>query len=254
MITLLSPSKKQSEIAIENYLCSTKPAETGKANFLMDALKKLSVSDLTTIMKISDSLGKNTHEMIKKFSYKNEKALLNAIFLFEGEAFQKLDAKSLKKEDLAFAQDHLIILSALYGYLKPLDSVQNYRLDMSNSIKIADNKNLHDYWKDVITDGLNNLLLSHKNKIILNLASSEYFKTINCKKIAAKIINVDFLVCKNNACKNIGVYAKRGRGLLARYIIDKKIDLPEDIINFNQDGFEYSKSKSTPENIVFVLN
>ena len=254
MLILLSPSKKQSEIKRENCTNSTKPLEIEKANFLINVLKKISVSDLSKIMKISDHLAKNTHEMIKKFSCENKNTLLNAIFLFEGEAFQKLNAKSLQKDDLAFAQDHLIILSALYGYLRPLDSVQNYRLDMNNSIKIADNKNLYEYWKDTITDGLNNLLLSQKNKIILNLASSEYIKTIDCKKIAAKIINVDFLVCKNNVCKNVGIYAKRGRGSLARYIIDKKIDSPEDIVHFNGDGFEYSKSRSTPEQIFFILN
>ncbi|MDP1575001.1 MAG: YaaA family protein [Coxiellaceae bacterium] len=254
MIILLSPSKKQAEILISNTVASTNPLEIEKANFLMTELQKIPIDELSKKMKISSALAKSTYGTIKKFSTKNKGNLLQAIHLFEGEAFQKLDSKSLLKNDLLFAQNHLIILSALYGYLRPFDAVQNYRLDMNNAIKIYDSMNLYDYWKETITHGINNLLLAHKNKIILNLSSSEYFKTIHLKKLSCKVINVDFLVYKNSVYKTIGIYAKRGRGSLARYIINKKIDSPEEIIGFNDDGFEYSHSQSTPERYVFVLN
>ncbi|MCX7124825.1 MAG: peroxide stress protein YaaA, partial [Gammaproteobacteria bacterium] len=130
--------------------------------------------------------------------------------------------------------------------------VQTYRLDMNNALTISDKENLYHYWKDTVTEGLNNLLLKQKNNIILNLASDEYFKVIDLKKLSGKVIHVDFKVYKNKEYKTIGIYAKRARGLLSRYIIDNKIDSPEKITNFNGDGFQYSKSLSTAENYVLV--
>lgn len=253
MIILLSPSKKQLAIPVSNIVDSTQPAEISKSIFLMKKLKQLSITQLSKTMKISEPLAKNTYQNIQNFSDDDINHALQAIYLFQGDAFQKFDAQSLNKNDLVFAQNNMIILSALYGYLRPLDAVQPYRLDMTDEIEISDGKNLYHYWKESITSGLNNLLLKNKNNIILNLASSEYFKAIDLKKLSGKVIQVEFKVYKDNKYKTIGIYAKRGRGLLARYIIDKKIDSPEKLIDFNGDGFEYSESLSTNENYVFVL-
>ena len=253
MIILLSPSKKQSESGAPIIFDSTQPLGIDKALFLMKKLKALSVSEISKIMNLSDSLAKNTYQDIKKFSLGDENNKLQAINLFRGDAFQKLDAGSFNKDGLLFAQDHLIILSALYGYLKPLDAVQLYRLDMNDTFEISKNDNLYHYWKEFIITGLNNLLSKQENKIILNLASSEYFKIIDLKKLSGKVVNVDFNVFKDNDYKTIGIYAKRGRGLLTRYIIDNKIDSPEKIVNFKGDRFEYLKSLSTPEHYVFAL-
>lgn len=166
MIILLSPSKKQSENGAPTIFDSTQPLEIDKALFLMKKLKALSVSEITKIMNLSDSLAKNTYQDIKKFSLSDENNKLQAIYLFRGDAFQKLDVGSFNKDDLLFAQDHLIILSALYGYLKPLDAVQPYRLDMNDTLEISENDNLYHYWKESIITGLNNLLSKQENKII----------------------------------------------------------------------------------------
>lgn len=254
MLILLSPSKKQSDIAVSNQFNSTSPSFIDKSLFLMNNLKLLSVDQLSKMMKISLAIAKNTHESIHQFSDEIKNNKLPAIQLFQGDAFQKLSAISLNQDDLLFAQNHLLIFSALYGYLRPFDVVSPYRLDMKDALPISGDANLYEYWKKCITDGLNTLLSNQKNKIILNLASDEYFKLIDLKKIAGKIIQVDFKVFKNKEYKTIGIYAKRGRGLLARYILQEKLDAPEDIINFKGEGFEYSASLSTLEHYVFVMN
>lgn len=252
MITLLSPTKTQSNIITDNYLTETKPAEIKKADFLMSALHKLTADQLSTIMKISDSLAINTKKLINEW-VKNKERGTQAIHLFQGDAFQKLDAGSLNKDEMAFSQDHLIILSALYGYLRPMDFVSAYRLDLKDALKIPGFRNLYAYWKEAVTRGLNNLLTTQKNNIILNLASGEYADVIDLKKLTARVIHVDFKVQKDNACKTVGIYAKRGRGLLARYMMQNKIDTPDKIIKFNAEGFQFSEKLSTPDNYVFII-
>lgn len=250
MIIVLSPSKKQSDIPLLTAINKTIPLEIDKALFLINHLKLFSVDQLSTMMKISLPLAKSTHNAIHHFS-NSTKNNISAIELFQGDAFQKLAASTLDKNDLDFAQHHLIIFSALYGYVRPFDAVQPYRLDMKDTV--LEGINLYDYWKDIITSALNNLLSHHENKIILNLASDEYIKVVDHKKLSGKIILVDFKVRKNKEYKTVGIYAKRGRGLLARYIIKEKLDTPESIVNFKAEGFEYSTSLSTPKHYVFVM-
>lgn len=252
MITLLSPTKTQSTLAAHAFLQNTKPSEIEKANFLISLLAKLTTDELSKIMGISDSLAMKTKSMIAEWGV-NEGATTQSLFLFQGDAFQKLDAASLTEDDQRFAQNHLIILSALYGYLSVSDVVSAYRLDMKDSLKIPKYQNLYAYWKETVTAGLNNVLSMQKNNIVLNLASSEYFDVIDRKKLNGNIVNVEFKVHKDNSYKTVGIYAKRGRGLLARYIIKNRIDSPHDIIKFNSDGFQFSEKFSTHNNYVFVL-
>ncbi len=254
MLILLSPSKKQSHdlVGIQGDL--TKPLFVDKAIFLIKNLKLLSLDQLSKMMKISSSIAKSTYDAFHHFSDEIKNNSLPAIHLFQGDAFQKLAAVSFSKDNLLFAQNHMIIFSALYGILKPLDVVQPYRLDLKDALSVSGAENLYVYWKECVTAALNNMLSLQKNKIILNLASDEYFKLIDLKKLAGKIIHVDFKVYKNKEYKIVGIYAKRGRGLLARYIINEKLDTPEDIINFKEEGFEYSASLSTAEHYVFVMN
>jgi cytoplasmic iron level regulating protein YaaA (DUF328/UPF0246 family) len=201
------------------------------------------------VLKISDTLAKNTKKIINEWS--DESAATQAIYLFQGDAFQKLNAAALDHDAVTFAQDHVIILSALYGYLRPLDAVFAYRLDMKDGLKIPAYSNLYHYWKETVTQGINRLLQQQKNKILLNLASDEYVNMIDLKQLNATLINVDFKIQKENVYKTIGVYAKRGRGLLARHILENKIDTPEQIIQFNGEGFRFSDIFSTPDRYVF---
>lgn len=249
MITLLSPTKTQSTHIVKNDLSKSEPLEFEKAKYLISLLSKLSAADLSQLMKTSRAIAARTKDAIDVWG----KDTTQSIYLFQGDAFQKLDSTSLNQDELLFSQDHLIILSALYGYLRLFDSVSAYRLDMKDPLAIPDHRNLYDYWKETVTLGLNNLLSKQKNNIVLNLASSEYFDVIDSKKFTGDIVNVEFKVHKDEAYKTVGIYAKRGRGLLARYIIKNKIDIPEKIVQFNSEGFQFSEKLSTPDNYVFIL-
>jgi cytoplasmic iron level regulating protein YaaA (DUF328/UPF0246 family) len=220
MIILLSPTKTQSTLIAKNHCSKTKPFEIKKANYLMSLLAELTVDDLSRLMKTSNAIAVATKNAIDSWG-KNE---IPSIYLFQGDAFQKLDVQSFNHDELLFAQDHVIILSALYAY-----------------------------WKETVTSGLNTLLTSQKNNIVLNLASNEYFDVIEHKKLNGKIIQVEFKVQTDKTYKTVGVYAKRGRGLLARYIIQNSIESPEKIVCFNSEGFQFSEKLSTPDNYVFIL-
>lgn len=250
MITLLSPTKTQSNNIAKNNLPKSEPLGLEKAKYLISILHKLSVDELSRLMKTSSAIAIKTKGAIDQWSKGNQ---TQSLCLFQGDAFQKLDVQSLNQDELLFSQDHLIILSALYGYLRPFDLVSAYRLDMKDPLEIPDCKNLHAYWKETITSGLNKLLRNQQNNIILNLASSEYFDAIDLKKLSSKVINVDFKVQKDDSYKTVGIYAKRERGLLARYIIKNKIDTPDKIIRFNAEGFQFSEMFSTPDNYIFIL-
>lgn len=250
MITLLSPTKTQSNQITKNDLSKSEPFELEKTKHLVSLLRQLTVDELSQLMKTSQAIAIKSKEAIDQWS---KGAQTQSIYLFQGDAFQKLDAQSLNKDELVFSQNHLIILSALYGYLRPFDSVANYRLDMKDPIKIPDYHNLYDYWRKTVTLGLNNLLSTQKNNIVLNLSSSEYVDMIDKKKLTGNIVNVEFKVYKDNSYKVIGIHAKRGRGLLARYIIKNKIDSPEKIVNFNSEGFMFVEKFSTPDNYTFIL-
>lgn len=251
MITLLSPTKTQSAYMVKNDLLKSEPQALQKANYLISLLRKLSVDELSQLMKTSYAISTKTKDLINVWDTNSNQT--QSICLFQGDAFQKLDVESLSNDELLFSQDHLIILSALYGYLRPLDAVKEYRLDMKDPLNIPNYRNLYDYWKETVTSGLNKLLLAHKNPIILNLSSSEYFDVIDRKKLTGNVINVEFKVKKGNDYKTIGIYAKRGRGLLARYIVKNKIDSVEDIIGFNDGEFQFSKKLSSLDNYVFIL-
>lgn len=253
MITLLSPTKTQSSNFVKNDIAKTSIVEIEKSKFLLSLLADLSIDDIKMMMKISHKLACKTKNMIDS-ACENQVKMTQAIFLFQGDAFQKLDSHSFNASELSFSQDHFIILSALYGYLKPLDQVFEYRLDMKDLLQIPDYRNLYAYWKESVTAGVNTLLSNHKNKVILNLASNEYSDLIETKKLNGKIIQVEFKVNSKGIYKTVGIYAKRGRGLLARYLIQNKIDLPEKIIGFNSEGFLFSDSLSTQDNYVFILN
>lgn len=245
MIILLSPSKTQE--AVNSTIKTTIPSETKKTKPLISALKSLSLQSLKKQFSLSDALAEKIFSQLQQLG---KKSLTPALFQFQGDVFQKLDAFNLSKKSLLFSEKHLIILSALYGYLKPLDGIQPYRLDMQDNL--PGYENLYHYWKDSVTTGLNTLLEQHKNKVILNLASNEYFKMLDLKKLDAKVVQVDFKVKKEGAYKTIGIYAKRGRGLLTRYILENQIDDAEDFIDFKAEGFSYCKPLSTQEKVVFA--
>ncbi|MBL6784792.1 MAG: peroxide stress protein YaaA [Rickettsiales bacterium] len=258
MLTILSPAKKLNLNCSFNQENITYPNFSSKANELINILRTKSKEDLMNLMKISDNLAELNQQRNKDF---NESHNINNSFpaakFFDGEVYNGLEFNNLSKktDNIAYAQNHLRILSGLYGVLKPMDLIQPYRLEMGSQLANNSGKNLYQFWSDIVTDYLNNELDKHENKIIINLASVEYSKVINKKKLRHKIYNISFKDNINGKLRTIMVYAKNARGLMANSIIKNKIDdleiLKELIINDYKYSFDNSKNE---EELIFIRN
>jgi cytoplasmic iron level regulating protein YaaA (DUF328/UPF0246 family) len=183
-----------------------------------------------------------------KFTVKNSK---QAVLAFNGDVYDGLDAKSLKPKDLEWAQDHVCILSGLYGVLRPLDWMQPYRLEMGTALTNLRGKNLYQFWGSSIAQHLNAQLAKDKSPVVVNLASQEYFKAVDQKVLKARVIECVFEDYKGGKYKVISFFAKRARGLLARYAIQKHIQNPEKLKDFDLDGYAYEDSASDVNRWVF---
>lgn len=184
----------------------------------------------------------------KRFTKKNAK---QAVLAFKGDVYTGLDAMSFNAKDFKFAQNHLRILSGLYGLLRPLDLMQAYRLEMGTKLDTDHGKNLYEFWGSTITEGLNTQLKKIKSDHLINLASNEYFKAVKPKLLDAEIITPAFKEFKDGDYKMIGIYAKKARGMLSRYIIKHQLTNPEDIKSFTEEGYKFSKKLSTGNTWVF---
>ena len=175
-----------------------------------------------------------------------------AAFAFNGDVYAGLDAGSMSEADIEFAQAHLRILSGLYGVLKPLDLMQPYRLEMGTKLATESGKNLYEYWGHTITDHLNETLATHDTQVVVNLASTEYFSAVKPKGLNAHIITPVFKDEKNGKVKIISFYAKKARGMMARYIIDKRIDTVDKLSEFDEAGYRFAPEQSSDTELVFV--
>jgi len=253
MLAVISPAKKLDfETPAKDF-----PVEQcqllAQAQVLIERCKGLSPSDIASLMKLSDKLaGLNAARFGQwqtPFTLDNAK---QAIFSFKGDVYVGLDAETLSDEDLVFAQNHLRILSGLYGLLRPLDLMQAYRLEMGTKLDNDRGKNLYEFWGDLITDCLNKTLKDNNSEILVNLASTEYFKAVKAKNINAQIITPVFKDYKNGQYKIISFYAKKARGLMVRYMIDKRVENPEQLTAFDYAGYAYDESQSSNTTMVFT--
>ena len=220
MILLLSPSKNMKDCAYDNK--TSQPVFINEAKSLVNEINKMNISEIQDFMEISEKLAHLNFQRFQNWSLPFNKTNSSpAIYSFSGDVYEGLDAYSLEEEDVKFAQRNLLILSGLYGILKPLDLIQPYRLEMGRKLKYESHKNLYSFWNDKISLYLNNI----KDKVIINLASNEYFNVVNKEKISKKIISPIFKD-ENGKFKIISFYAKKARGLMANYIIKNKIDDP----------------------------
>jgi len=252
MLLVLSPAKSldyETPAAINDF---TLPEFITESAQLIGVLKKFSLADIANLMGLSDKLAAlnvaRYEQWSKKFTATNSK---QAILAFNGDVYEGFDAATLNKKGFKFAQDHIRILSGLYGILRPLDLMQPYRLEMGTSLVNSKGKDLYAYWGDKLTLKLKEDLQSHKNKILLNLASDEYFKAVRPEKLGAEVISPVFLDEKSGKYKIISFYAKRARGLMARFIVDHQIDRPEDLKGFDYEGYEFNAKDSTSAKPVF---
>jgi len=222
---------------------------------LINHLSKKSVQDIAELMKLSDKLA--ALNVARFGSWQTPFALDNAkqaVLAFKGDVYTGLDAQSLNEEDLAFAQQHLRILSGLYGLLKPLDLIQPYRLEMGTKLKIGAKENLYKFWGTRLTDQINQNTAknSEHEACLINLASNEYFKAVQPKTLNARLITPIFKDQKNGQYKIISFFAKKARGLMVRYIIDHRITNSEQLKDFDYAGYYYSEEQSTANDWVFL--
>ncbi|MBV2129391.1 peroxide stress protein YaaA [Arsukibacterium indicum] len=253
MLMVVSPAKDLDTSPVSLKLTTTMPALLPQANELADICKKLSPAELGSLMHISDKLaGLNAarfSEWHPEYTADEAKA---ALFMFNGDVYQGLDAASLSTKQLQYAQQHLRILSGLYGVLRPLDLMLPYRLEMGTKLSNPAGKDLYAFWQQQITDNLNVQLAELKSEVLLNLASQEYFKAVKPKGLQAKVITPVFKDFKNGQYKIISFFAKKARGLMARYVIQQQITDPKAITGFNLAGYHYSKDDSTADKPVFL--
>jgi len=253
MLLLVSPAKDLDLTPSVTPLAVTQPALLAEATALAAICKTLTPADLSSLMHISDKLaGLNAARFAEwqpPFTPDNAKA---ALFMFNGDVYQGLDAASLSTADLSFAQQHLRILSGLYGVLRPLDLMQAYRLEMGTSLANPAGKDLYAFWKSRLTAHLNSELAALNTDTVLNLASQEYFKAVDTKVLQARVISPEFKDLKNGQYKIISFYAKKARGLMARYVIQQRLTAAEGILGFNLAGYYYSAEHSRPDKPVFL--
>lgn len=248
---LISPAKTldmTSKPSVEDH---TKPEYLAHSQQLIDTIKPYTPAQVGSLMKLSDKLA--TLNVERYQSWQKEHTQDNsrpAIYTFMGDVYTGLDAYSLSNKEIAYAQNHLRILSGLYGLLKPLDLMQAYRLEMGTRLENPRGTNLYQFWGDIIVDALNAQL--EKDELLVNLASNEYFKAVNTKKLNNRLITPNFLDEKSGKFKVISFYAKKARGLMARYLIQNQCETLDDIKAFNLDGYEYDEAQSTSTAPVFV--
>lgn len=253
MLIVISPAKTLDYETPPKTKVFTIPDYLKQSQQLINRLRNLSSLDISELMKVSTKIADlnfDRYESWKKpFTEKNAK---QAILAFKGDVYTGLDAETFKADDFKFAQKHLRVLSGLYGLLRPLDLMQPYRLEMGTKLQTDSGKNLYEFWGSDITEGLNAQLKKIKSKTLINLASNEYFKSVKPKELNAEIITPAFKEFKNGEYKMIGIYAKKARGLLSRYIIQNKLNDPEDIKSFDEEGYRFNKTLSKGNNWVFT--
>jgi uncharacterized protein len=249
MIVLLSPAKSLDfdSPAISDKI--SEPVFVKESSELLKVLAKLSVNDLQELMSISVALAELNFGRFRDMKdFPSEVPAKQAISVFVGEAYRGLSAVDFSDEDLKFAQNHLRILSGYYGVLRPLDLIQPYRLEMGTKLEVGKNDNLYKFWGDKITEQINKDLQS---PTIINLASDEYFKSVNKKILKAEIITPVFYDNHKGKYKMITVYAKNARGAMTRYIIKNRIENPEDLKNADVNGYKYDAEMSDRGKWVF---
>ena len=252
MLMIISPAKTldyDSPLATETY---TQPDFLDDACELIDQLKALEPHQVSNLMSISDKLGQLNAERFRTwhtpFTPDNAR---QAILAFKGDVYTGLDAESFSEQDFAFAQKHLRMLSGLYGLLKPLDLMQPYRLEMGTRFENQRGKDLYAFWGSKITEALNELL-AQDDQVLVNLASNEYFKSVQKKQLDGRLITPQFKDWKNGQYKMISFYAKKARGLMCRYAIQNQITQADDLKGFNLEGYYFSEDQSDKNNWVFL--
>ncbi|MCB0496527.1 MAG: peroxide stress protein YaaA [Cyclobacteriaceae bacterium] len=251
MLLLISPAKSFDFESPAQTKSFSQPNFTDEPERLIKKMRSFSAKKLGELMSLSHDLSTLNVDRYQAWTpTPKRETTKQALLAFNGEVYRGLNAKEMSEEDLQYAQDHLRILSGLYGVLRPLDLIQPYRLEMGTKLKYYSYKNLYQFWGDKITKHLNEDL--EKEKTLVNLASTEYYKSVNEKKIKGKIITPIFKDFSNGGYKVLMTYAKNARGVMANYIIKNRISDPELMKSFDGNGYAYDPGQSDESNWVFI--
>lgn len=254
MLSVISPAKSLDFTQNCDFKDFSQPIFLNEANTLVNELRKLKQKELASLMSISTKLAELNYERFVKwqlpFNIKNAK---QSLFVFKGDVYQGIDAQSLNNKEIEFANNHLRILSGLYGVLSPLDIIQEYRLEMGTKLNNPKGKNLYKFWDHKITSEINNAIeKSSGEKVLINVASNEYFKSIKVKNLNYDVITPVFKDYKNGQYKVISFFAKKARGLMSRFIFQNTITKAEDIKAFDLANYHFNSELSKEKEWVFT--
>jgi len=251
MLVVISPAKRLDWT--ERDVAQTTPDFPTDANSLARTARNLSLRDLKSLMGLSDELARLNRDRFRSFEdVPNIAETRPAALAFAGDTYQGLDATSLDSEEMTWAQDHLRILSGLYGILRPLDAIQPYRLEMGSRLKTRRGKNLYDYWRNDLSKALNTQAKKVDTEVIVNCASQEYFGAVAPKALTLRVITPQFMEDKGAGPKMVSFFAKKARGSMARFIIQNRVSDPEGLLEFDYGGYAYKPDLSEENKPVFV--
>ena len=252
MLFLLSPAKSLDYSPPPLEVKATRPQFIERSSTLIEVLRRKSVADVRALMDLSQPLAELNVERYRqwrpRFTARNS---LPAVLAFDGDVYGGLDARRLAPGELQWAQDHLAILSGLYGVLRPLDRMQPYRLEMGTSLATPAGRNLYEFWGDTLAEHLNRRAAAQATPVIVNLASQEYFRAVDRAALVPRVVECVFEDWSDGAYKVIGFFAKRARGLMARHAITQRIGHPEGLLAFAADGYRHAAAASRPDRLVF---
>lgn len=252
MLILLSPAKSLDFKTPITSVAVSEPVFLDEANQLAEQMRMFSPAQIAVLMSISDALADLNFQRFSLWSLApNADQTRPAVLAFNGDVYEGLDAKTLSLEDLNFAQEHVGILSGLYGFLRPLDGIQPYRLEMGTRLKNLRGKDLYAFWGDCLTGAVNDHLSGMASQTVVNLASEEYFKAVRRHQIQAPVIQPVFEDWKGGRYRIISFYAKRARGLMARYAVQNRLTNPEGLKAFDVEGYVFDPQASDSLRWVF---
>ena len=253
MLMVISPAKTldyETPPATQRF---TQPQYLDHSQELIQQLRELTPAQISELMHVSDKIGglnaARFGSWTPAFTQDNAK---QALLAFKGDVYTGMNAQTFSEADFDYAQQHLRMLSGLYGLLRPLDLMQPYRLEMGTKLANARGKDLYAFWGTQISEWLNEALAEQGDDVLLNLASNEYFSAVKRSALNARIINTEFKDLKNGQYKIISFYAKKARGLMARYVIKERLTNPAGLKDFTYEGYAYSSAQSTPSKLVFL--
>jgi cytoplasmic iron level regulating protein YaaA (DUF328/UPF0246 family) len=255
MLAIISPAKTldfESPLVTDKF---TLPDFAKESQELIKTLRNYDPAAISNLMGISDKLAALNHERYQQWHIGADADTARpAILAFKGDVYMGLDAPSMQARDFTWAQIHLRVLSGLHGLLKPLDRIQPYRLEMGTRLSTSKGANLYEFWDNKVTDAVNQGLAEQQHKVLINLASNEYYKSINPDKIDGRIVTINFKEWRREAYRFVSFSAKKARGLMSRYMIDQRITTPNKLKDFDWEGYGFNQDLSSDDEWIFTRN